>query len=415
MTRSTDTDVVIVGAGAAGIAAARQLAATGLGAVIIEARHRIGGRAWTVDSAEGPIDLGAGWMHSDETNPMVTLARGAGLEVNERNQDEWALRLARNGLAAEQIADFLKAQAEFFARLATASAATPDRSIAACLDPKSPWSPVLATATMFSTGTSPDRVSVQARRFRDRGGANWRPVVGYGRVIEKLAEGLDIVLGTPVTTIDWSSDGVVVYTGDRVYRARHVIVTVPPSVIAGGGIVFKPGLPAATASAIERLPLGHNNKIYFRLAAPLAGLPDNTHFVGSTTSTETVSYQVRPLGRPLLEAFLSGDLALRLETAGIEEMSALVREELVGLFGAAAVPALVPVAHSAWSTDPFSRGAYTYVAPGDVPARDELAQPIADRLFFAGEACTKTLHSTIHGAWQTGEAAAKQITDRRLP
>ncbi|MDX3808339.1 flavin monoamine oxidase family protein [Bosea thiooxidans] len=413
----SDFDVVIIGAGSAGIAACRSLLAAGRKVVVLEARSRAGGRAWTVDGPGGSIiDLGAAWMHSAEQNPMVPLAEKAGSGISRRNADDWPVRLRHNSLDDNQIADFVDNQARYLARVDRAAQSTDeDRPIADLLDPDSVWTPLLAAMATWNTGANPTEVSTTARRYRSYTGTNWRPEMGYGRVLERLADGLPVVFEARVRQVDWSGKAIKVVTGDRTFTAASIIVTVPPSVLADGGIDFRPALPAAKARAIAGLPLGVNNKIYFSLNGTIAGLPDDTHLVGSIKTSATGSYQIRPMGRPLLEMFLGADIAKALETDGEAAMAVFAREEIDGLFGAGTCPELRPVASSRWLSDPYSRGGYSYARPGRADERLALAEPIDGRLFFAGEATSRNWHSTVHGAWGSGESAAAAISGTAQP
>ncbi|MPR09564.1 FAD-dependent oxidoreductase [Microvirga tunisiensis] len=403
----SDIDMAIVGAGAAGIAAARRVVAAGKSCILLEARKRAGGRAWTVHAPDGSvIDLGAAWMHSAEQNPMVPLARSVGSPISTRNQDDWPKRLRLSGLSPSEIADFSQAQDAYLARVDAAAQLSEDRPIAACLDTGSRWNPLLSAMTTWNTGSSPDKVSTTARRYRSYTGTNWRPEHGYGHLLEQLAGGLPIAFGAPVTMIDWSGQSVRVTAGDMTLRASCVILTVPPSVLAAEAVTFFPKLPAAKVTAIEELPLGVNNKIYFHLPETIDGLPDDTHFVGSLTNSATGSYQIRPMGRPLLEMFLGDAIARTLESEGAAAMADFAGSEIRQVFGSGAVKPLAPVAASGWLNDPYSRGGYSYAMPGRAEQRDVLAAPVGERLFFAGEACSKNWHSTVHGAWTTGEKAA---------
>ena len=408
----SDFDVIIIGAGAAGIAACRSLLAAGRTAIVLEARNRAGGRAWTVDAPDGSvIDLGAAWMHSAEQNPMVPLAESVGTGIGRRNADDWPVRLRHNGLDEARIADFVDSQTRYLDRVDTAARSSEaDRPIADLLDPTSAWTPLLAAMATWNTGADPSQVSTTARRYRSYTGTNWRPTMGYGRVLERLADGLPIVFEAPVGLIDWSGKAIRVVAGDRTFTAASVVVTVPPSVLAEGGIDFRPALPAAKARAIAGLPLGVNNKIYFALTGTIAGLPDDTHLVGSLETSATGSYQIRPMGRPLLEMFLGADIAKALETEGDAAMAAFARDEIRRLFGAGACPELKPVASSRWLSDPYSRGGYSYARPGRADDRPTLSEPVDGRLFFAGEATSRNWHSTVHGAWVSGESAASAIT-----
>jgi len=183
-------------------------------------------------------------------------------------------------------------------------------------------------------------------------------------------------------------------------------VTVPTSAIAGEHLVFDPPLPDKVAAAAG-LPLGLANKLFLRLDGTLPGAEDELFLVGSTRRRETMSYQVRPLGRPRVSCFFGGRFAAQLERDGIAAMAAFAADELAGLFGNDIRRQITPLLASGWRSDPFARGSYSYARPGHADDRARLAAPVDNRLFFAGEACSPYFFSTAHGAYETGTAAAE--------
>jgi monoamine oxidase len=182
-------------------------------------------------------------------------------------------------------------------------------------------------------------------------------------------------------------------------------VTVPTDVIAGGPLVFDPDVPDKVAAA-SGLPLGLANKLFLRFDGRLPDDDDELFLVGSTHRRETMSYQLRPMGRPRINCFFGGRFAASLERDGIAAMAAFAADELAALFGESIRKQLRPLAASAWRADPFARGSYSYARPGHADDRAILAAPIDDRLFFAGEACSPNFFSTAHGAYETGLRAA---------
>jgi monoamine oxidase len=192
--------------------------------------------------------------------------------------------------------------------------------------------------------------------------------------------------------------------------AARVIVTVPSAAIAGEHLVFAPKLADKIAAA-SGLPLGLANKLFLRFDGMLPGVDPGVDgevfLVGSTRRRETMSYQVRPLGRPRIQCFFGGNFAAQLEQDGIAAMAAFATDELAGLFGNDIRRQLSPLAASAWRSDPFARGSYSYALPGHADDRARLAAPVDGRLFFAGEACSPDFFSTVHGAYETGTAAAE--------
>jgi len=160
------------------------------------------------------------------------------------------------------------------------------------------------------------------------------------------------------------------------------------------------------AEAAAGLPLGLADKLFLRFDGVLPGIDSDAHLVGSTRRRETMSYQVRPFARPVISCFFGGEFAAGLEREGSAAMAAHAADELAHLFGNDIRRQLAALAASAWRSDEFARGSYSYARPGHADDRARLAAPVDDRLFFAGEACSPNFFSTIHGAWQSGLAAA---------
>jgi monoamine oxidase len=396
-------DVIIIGAGAAGVAAARRLKATPLSVKVLEARGRIGGRAWTIDGGGNALDLGCGWLHSAEENDWSALAAELGLHL-DRTPPPWSRpALTRNFPQAEQ-ADFRAALLRFYERLDAAADDEPDHRAVDLLEPGCRWNELINALSTYINGVELDRVSVRDYgRYHDTG-VNWRVREGYGRLIEAAARGCDLTLECPVTRIDHSGRRIRVHTPQGALDARAVIITVPPSVIAADAITFTPALPDKVAAA-HALPLGLADKLFLRLDAP-DDFPPETRIVGATDRAATATYHLRPFGRPLVEVYFGGAFARELE-AQADGFAQFARAQLAALLGADAAKRIHPLAASAWGRDPFARGAYSYARIGHADARAALAAPVDERLFFAGEACSRHDFSTAHGAYRTGVAAAE--------
>jgi monoamine oxidase len=408
---SGELDVVVVGAGAAGVAAARHLAVQGLAVRVLEARQRIGGRAWTAMLGGHPADLGCAWLHSGDRNPWTGIAEDLGLDI-ERTLPDWGWRFMRERqLGAGEARAREAAFARFWAAL-DGREAGPDRPFAELLPADDPWLPAYEGVTTWISGAGPEALSVvDLARYEDTG-VNWRVASGYGRLVERYAEGLDVSLGTPVRSIDWSRSLVRVGTDQGELRCRAVVLTVPPSLLLEGAIRFTPALLPTKLQAAADLPMGNALKLYLGLdgSVPWDVGPDRL-LVGSPRASRTAIYHLEPLGRPLIEAFWGGKTALELEAAGEAAMAEAALAELEGLFGAGVRRHLRPLLASNWAADPFSRGSYSYARPGGAEARAVLAEPVAERLYFAGEACSAAAYSTAHGAHQTGVAAAGAVLE----
>jgi monoamine oxidase len=401
-------DVAVIGAGSAGIGATRRLVeAGGVKVLGLEARSRVGGRVNTIAPAGFPLDRGAEWLHSADRNPLSPIAQRLGFSVHRR-PPEWSSRLSRSGETPEAEADWLATrEAQGRARRQAAREAE-DRSLASTLVPGCRWNQLLDATSTWGNGAELEYVSVKDYvRYDDNStNTNWRLGEGYGRLFEKLAEGLLIALDTPVTRIDHRGSAIRLETGGGVVTAARVIVTVPTSIIAAEILRFDPPLPGKLAAA-GGLPLGVDDKLFIGLDDGWdRGFAQDGFLVGSTSRRETMTYQLRPLNRPAIYCFFGGRFAAAMEREGEAAMFAFAADELAGILGADIRKHLSPLAATAWQQDPWSRGSYSYARPGHAGDRAVLAAPVDDWLFFAGEATSPTDFSTAHGAYVSGLAAA---------
>jgi monoamine oxidase len=402
----SEVDIAVIGAGAAGIGAARRLVDNGsVSVLVLEARDRVGGRVHTIEPAGFPLDRGAEWLHSADRNPLSQIAKHLGFLVHAR-PPEWTTRLRRSGETVEAEADWI-ATREAQSRARRKAAAEPvDRSLASLLVPGERWNDLLDATSTWGNGAELDRVSVKDYVRYEDSGTNWRLYEGYGRLFESLAEGLPVVLEAAVSRIDHHGRAIRLETARGTVTAVRVIVTVPTSIIAGELLRFDPPLPDKIDAAAG-LPLGVDDKLFISLEGTLPGVEHDAYLVGSTTSRETMSYQVRPFDRPAIYCFFGGGFAAALEAEGEAAMFSFAAGELARLFGSDVRTQLAPLAATAWLRDPWARGSYSYARPGHADDRARLAAPVDDRLFFAGEACSPNFFSTAHGAWLSGITAAE--------
>jgi monoamine oxidase len=398
-------DVIIVGAGAAGIAAARRLAAAGKRCVLLESRVRPGGRAVTDHSLDCPADLGAAWLHFADTNAWTTLAEQAGFSII-RSDPGWgpAAWVGNAPPTAQQQAAMAEGYARYFGLIEAAADAGRDVPLSEIL-PRDDFRHRFDAVMTWAVGVESTEVStLDLARYADST-HNWAVREGLGSVVAHAADGLDVRFQATVTHIDWSAAGAVrVESTAGTLSAGAVIVTVPTSVLARGAIRFTPALPAAWRDAAEQLPLGVVNKVFFALAPGSFDPGEARHFIARSDSARTGSYSLFPARQPLLSAFFGGELSRELESRG--ELEAFAREELRAIFGARITTQLGATRTTAWGSDPFSLGSYSAARPGHADARAVLAQPVAPNLCFAGEACSAQFYGTLHGAWLSGQAAA---------
>jgi monoamine oxidase len=402
-----DWDIVIIGGGAAGIAAARRLTTSGHSTLLLEASQRIGGRAWTANVAGLALDLGCGWLHSADRNPWTDIAAASGFDVDRRTP-AWGQQYRGLGFSrAEQ-----EAADEAFGVWRQRLVAAPPQSDCAAdaLEPGGEWNAYLQAMSGYISGAELERLSVSDYLAYDAAstGCNWRVPAGYGMLVAaSLPATIALRLATPVEAIDLEAAGVRIATPVGTIAARSAIVTISTAVLAGGAIRLPAALDAWRHAATG-LPLGRNDKLFLEIVgdSPFAS---ETHVLGDPRDAHTGSYYIRPFGRPVIEGFFGGDGARTLVESGPVAGFTHAIDQLAALFGSDVRRSLRPIAASNWGRMAYVGGAYSYALPGRTAARDELARPFDQRLFFAGEATHRHDFSTAHGAYQSGTRAAEEV------
>jgi monoamine oxidase len=405
----SEVDVAVIGAGSAGIAAGRRLAAAGgVSVLMLEARERAGGRAWTVEKNGYPLDLGGEWLHSADRNVLTLLAEENGFEIYQR-RPHWTTRLRNSGATVAEEKDWIAAREANFRARHRAALEPEDRRASTTLVPGGRWNALLDATSTWGNAVELDKLSVKDNDRYEDSGVNWRVRRGYGTLLATLAADLPIAFGAPVSRIDHRGRDIVLDTKRGRVSARRVIVAVPSAILAQEALAFDPVLPA-TLDAANGLPLGLANKLFFGFDGDMADLDEtgDIFLVGSTTQRETMSYQARPFGRSIIQCFFGGEFAAGLEREGTAAMAAFAADELAALRGNAIRKQLTPLAASSWRGDEFARGSYSYAKPGHADDRAVLAAPVDQRIFFAGEATSLNFFSTVHGAFETGTRAAEE-------
>ena len=407
----TETEVAIVGGGAAGIAAGRRLHDAGVACLILEARSRLGGRAWTCADAAGyPLDLGCGWLHSADRNPWVPIVEAQGLSI-DRTAPPWSRPSLPGVFAPGEQAAFNKAIGEFFERLSATVAKGKDMPAAAVLEPGNRWNNLITAVGTYISGTELQNMSALDFELYDDTEINWRVTEGYGAAIVAHGDTVPVMFDSAVTRIDHSGMRVKIVTAKGDIFADKVIITLPTNVLAERADFFAPTLPEKTRAA-ARLPLGLADKLFLHLDHAEEFEPCGRLF-GSTDKSGTGTYHMRPFGRPMIECFYAGQCARDLESGGERAFFAFAVEELSKHLGSAIAKRMTPSLIHPWGKDPFARGSYSYAIPGAAYERGMLARPVDERLFFAGEACSTHDFSTAHGAYLTGITAADQVLAAR--
>jgi monoamine oxidase len=401
---SNDTEVVIVGGGAAGIAAAHRLRDAHVECLLVEARPRLGGRAWTNnDDPAFPIDLGCGWLHSADRNPWRGVAEAQGRSI-DKTPPPWMRRSAPIGFPLSEQTAFLQALEQFHERLDTSGRGEGDAPAASFLEPHGRWNELINEVSTYVSGAELDRVSARDFSRYDDSGVIWRVAEGYGAVVAAHGADLPMVLNCPARLIDHSAQRLCVETQLGAITADAAIVAVPSALLAEEALRFVPALPEKIDAAAG-LPLGLADKMFLSLS-DADEFQKESRLFGRTDRSGTGVYHFRPFGRAQIEAYFGGRLAAELEAGGDAAFLDFATAELVGLLGSDFARRVALLHVHGWGSDPFSRGSYSYALPGKADCRARLAAPVDDRLFFAGEACSSSDYSTAHGAYLTGVAAA---------
>ena len=402
-----DADIVVIGAGAAGIAAARRVVAAGRRVIVLEASNAVGGRCQTDSTTfDTPFDRGARWLHNPDSNAMVKLARDAAIDVAPAPPGQ-KIRVGRRNARAGETEDFL-------ATLVRANRAIDDtgrRFLDMACDKAIPKDLGVWTGTIdyllgpYATGKDLKDLSALDRfRSQDRTAAlAARP--GLGTLMVKLAADLPVVLSMPAQRIVWSGRDVGVETSAGRIAAKAVIVTVSSNVLTSGALKFLPDLPKPKLDAFARLTLGYIDRVALQLSGNALGLGRDEVVIEQSDGPRTAALYANIGGSALCTVDVAGAFGRDLAMQGEAAMVAFATEWLAKLFGSDIASAVKATRATRWTAMPFIQGAVSAAGPGGYSSRRMIAEPQGS-LFFAGEATHETLFGTVNGAWESGERAA---------
>ena len=401
-----EADIVVIGAGAAGIAAARRILAANRKVIVIEAASQIGGRCVTDSSTfDVPFDRGARWMHNPDTNPIIRLARAAGLEIVTAPSGQ-KIRVGRRNARAGEVEEFLATLVKAN-RAIDDGARRADISCAAAL-PKDlgDWASTVdfVLGANFAGKDLKDLSVVDKVRGGDRNSV-FACRQGMGTLIAKLAEGIPVALSTPVTRLDWGNRDVTVDTPSGRITARAAIITVSTSALMSGNIKFASEMPKRVLDAASKLGLGSYDHIALQIPGNPMGLSRDDVIVEQSTSNKTALLLANIGGSSLCSIDVGGSFGRDLSSQGEAAMVAFAKEWLTKLFGSDIAAAVKKSSATRWNASPFVLGAMSAAGPGGQSSRKALIDPIG-AMYLAGEATHETLWGTVDGAWESGERAA---------
>ena len=423
----TGQTVVVIGAGMAGLAAAQRLQAGGYKVIVVEGRHRAGGRMWTDYSLGTAVDLGAAWIHGDAaSNPLMKMVKQYDLSTTATDWDEtWLYDHSYGELEDETYDPIIRKSEQIIERLYEEQSTAPiGRSIADALAPilkRLSGDPIvqrgvrwwLSSQIEVEYAANFDQLSL---KYWDADEAyNGYDVIikgGYQKIVERMVQGLDIRYGHVVRQIDISQSGSLVTTDQGAIECGQVVVTLPLGVLKQEKIKFNPKLPDEKVASIERIGMGVMNKVVLEFKDRF--WPEDAHRLGllkKSTDDLTEFIPMTPYtGKAVIVGLTRGRHARSIEKMGNEDVIQAALSDLRSMFGSRVPQNIAGSVITRWHSDEFSGGSYSHVSPGSsFSDHKTLASPIDNRIFFAGEATHARYPGTVHGAYLSGERAAKEI------
>ena len=408
-----ETDVIIVGAGSAGLAAAKELARLGLASTLIEGSHRIGGRAFSREIAPGVwFDMGCAWLVGGESNPFASIADDLGIRLSKDKSsvfEQQNHRFQRNGLPltpSERDA-CLRYYADSNAAILASVTAGRDVAIAEVIDISHEFAPPFMDDVATGWGLDVDRIST-ADVASAEGELGYQVHSGYGNLVAAWGADVAVALNSRAEKITLTRQGVSVETSKGTITGRAIILTVSTGMQASGEIRFLPDLPDWKTTAITGLPMGTENKVGLHFDTDVFGPAGRGFYSTWNDDGSSAKIDVSVMGLNKAVVFVGGRSAIALEELGPAAMQDYAADRVADLFGNGIRKHVDRFIATAWSVDPWTLGSWACAQPGQAHQRANLALPVEARLFFAGEATASGAQGTCHGAYESGIRAARE-------
>ncbi len=408
---SSESDVVVVGAGAAGLAAARTLMDQGRSVVVVEASDRIGGRVHTDTETFGvPYDIGAHWMHNGTANPYYDYALASDFEIY-RAKENYRLFAHSGEEASDQLDTFWGIYGSIEDAIAAAGRAGRDVAASTVANHISgrwsntvrflhgPWS-MAKDFDKFSTLDWWNSVS----------GVDYFCKAGYGALVAHYGRDIEVSLSNPVSRIDWSGKSVAVETAMGTLTAGAVIVTVSTGVLASGRIEFVPQLPVIKRESFATISMGHYDHIALRFSKDVFEMGEDGYFLFEVDEDgKGFGALTNASGSGIAYCDVGGSWARELQQEGEAFKIRYALDKFKSFLGSDVERSFVKGSATAWGLNPLTLGSYASAIPGGYAMRKVLRRSIADRIYFAGEACHPSRWATVGGAHVSGVDAANSV------
>ncbi len=413
---SSETEVIIIGAGSAGLSAAKELLRLGHTYTVIEGSHRIGGRAYSEELAPGVwFDLGCAWLTGGPDNPFISIADALGITLDRGHTHLFRREnhnYFRNGLRLTDEQRTVCHQYCHASDRAITVAADQGRDVALSdvIDVEHEFAPPYLGSVATGWGLDVDQVSTVDNESSE-GELGFQAPNGYGNLVAAWGADVDVSLNTRVERIDWSGPGVSVETPKGTLKGRVALCTVSTGILASGEIDFVPGLPDWKTEAIHQLPMGTENKFGVHFDADVFGPDGHGHYSTWNDDGTTAKIDASVMGDNKASVFVGGRQGIWLEKQGQQACHDFAVDRIAEVFGNDIRKHVTRSIVTAWSTEPWTRGSWACAKPGQAHQRANLARPVDNRLFFGGEATVYGGQGTCNGAYDSGIRAAWEIAE----
>ncbi len=415
---STQTDVIVIGAGSAGLSAAKELARLGISFVLVEASHRIGGRAYSEEIATDVwFDLGCAYLVAgrdsesriDESNPFIDIAINQGAVVEQYLHES---RYIYNGRPLHD--DEARARERYFKEceeaIRSSSEQGDDLTISDIIDIESPFATPFMDMMTVTVPKDLDEASAADFYYGVEEYINFNTQRGYGNLIAQWGSDVEVSLNTRIESVDWSESDIRVSTNKGSIRARCLISTVSNGVLAAQHIHFTPRLPDWKMEAIREVPMGAENKIGVHFTKDVFAPEASGYYQVWSDTAQGAYVDVNLVSTNVVTVFIGGRFSIWMEQQGQQAAREFAVDRIADIFGNDIRQSVGRSIATAWVTDPWTLGSYASANPGQFHQRESLPLAVDSKLFFAGEA-TARANGTCNGAYWSGVRAAREVSE----